>query len=1164
MNRKKIAKAGAITGILLGISYVVLNFIAKLKKQNEMLDEDLQKNRYENAGEAAVKRNPGIYERKVKCVLDRGLSFFGLIFLSPFYAILSLAIYIDDPGPIFFKQKRVGKNKEYFMIHKFRSMKMSTPQDIPTHMLKEPEQYITHVGKFLRKYSLDELPQIWDIFVGNMSIIGPRPALWNQYDLVAERDKYGANDVKPGLTGWAQINGRDELEIDIKAKFDGEYVQKESFWFDVRCFLGTLVSVARHKGVVEGNKGDIHKNTIPVVEPGFRKPVNIDFSQHKKVLITGSNSYIGDYFKAYAQKRYNENFSIETIDMVDGSWRKKDFSSYDIVFHVAGLAHADVGKVDEATKKKYYEVNKDLAIATAEKAKNAGVGQFVFMSSMIVYGESAKYGKRKEITKYTKPNPTSFYGDSKWQADEGVRKLEDDKFAVLVLRPPMIYGKGSKGNYPILAKLAKKLPVFPEIDNERSMLYIDNLCEFLCLVMLVGKGGIFFPQNDRYTKTSDMVKQISDVSGKRLIKIPFLNPFVWVGAKIPGKIGGLVNKAFGNMIYAQEMSVYPGIEYRIVGVEDSIAYTEEKKTLNVKRGYLKEKPRALMLASVASMIDQFNMDNIQILLEIGYDVDVVANFVDGGTITTERVEDLKRKLETLGVSVYHVPIPRKISHIEEIVDAYKQVKKLCNERKYKMIHCHSPIGGVIARFAARKARHYGTKVIYTAHGFHFYKGAPIKNWLIFYPIEKICSKWTDVLISINNEDYKLAKERFYAKKVTYVPGVGIDTKKFRSNLIDIEAKRAELGVGTNDIMVLSVGELSQGKNHEIVIKALKKLNNPQMKYFICGKGELESYLIGLIKEFNLESQVKLLGYRTDVSELCQSADLFVFPSHQEGLPVALMEAIACQIPVICSNILGNRELVKSKGCLFDDNNVDSLVECLKRVGVTRKSINKMMKVSVKQNYENIRLFDLKGVSESMTTYYEWREVEHLKIQQKFKREIGISSDTIILLSVGELNVNKNHSIVIKALAKLKNNKIHYCIVGQGELCDDLKILSQKLGVEKHVHLLGYRDDVAELLRKVDVYVLPSIREGLNVSLMEAMASGLPCIVSDIRGNQDLIKEGRGGYRVKLQDEQGFCNAIRRYIKEENLNMGKYNLSIINKFSKRNVYLQMKNLYLEER
>ena len=202
-----------------------------------------------------------MYAKVIKRALDIVLSFLALIVLSWLYLILIIAIKIDDPGPAFFKQKRVGIHKTYFMLRKFRSMKMSTPHDIPTHQLENPDQYITKVGKFLRKTSLDELPQIWDIFVGRMSIIGPRPALWNQDDLVAERDKYGANDVKPGLTGWAQINGRDELEIPDKAKLDGEYVEKLSFAFDVKCFFGSIVSVLKHDGVVEGGTGELKKDT---------------------------------------------------------------------------------------------------------------------------------------------------------------------------------------------------------------------------------------------------------------------------------------------------------------------------------------------------------------------------------------------------------------------------------------------------------------------------------------------------------------------------------------------------------------------------------------------------------------------------------------------------------------------------------------------------------------------------------------------------------------------------------------------------------------------------------------------------------------------------------------------------------------------------------------
>lgn len=202
-----------------------------------------------------------MYYNFFKRIIDIILSFLGLLLLSWLYIILIIAIKINDPGPAFFTQKRVGINKKLFPLHKFRSMKMSTPHDTPTHMLDNPEQYITSIGKILRKYSLDELPQIWDIFIGNMSIIGPRPALWNQDDLVNERDKYGANHIKPGLTGWAQINGRDELEIHIKAKLDGEYVaslRKNSFsgfLMDIKCFWGTISSVIKHEGVVEGGTG---------------------------------------------------------------------------------------------------------------------------------------------------------------------------------------------------------------------------------------------------------------------------------------------------------------------------------------------------------------------------------------------------------------------------------------------------------------------------------------------------------------------------------------------------------------------------------------------------------------------------------------------------------------------------------------------------------------------------------------------------------------------------------------------------------------------------------------------------------------------------------------------------------------------------------------------
>lgn len=248
--------------------YTVMRRMANTRSEDKSIDDD---NVYVRRADNKI--SGGTYEDVIKPILDKVLSFFGLVLLGPLYVLLGIAVYLDDPGSVFFTQKRVGKNGNFFELHKFRTMKLSAPHDVPTHQLENPEQYITRVGQFLRKTSLDEIPQIWDIFRGKMSIIGPRPALWNQADLVAEREKYGANSVMPGLTGWAQINGRDELEISAKAKLDGEYVKYlkkgggTAFFFDVKCFLGTIFSALKAEGVVEGGTGKKIKES----DNGFRK-----------------------------------------------------------------------------------------------------------------------------------------------------------------------------------------------------------------------------------------------------------------------------------------------------------------------------------------------------------------------------------------------------------------------------------------------------------------------------------------------------------------------------------------------------------------------------------------------------------------------------------------------------------------------------------------------------------------------------------------------------------------------------------------------------------------------------------------------------------------------------------------------------------------------------
>lgn len=288
----------------------------------------------------------------------------------------------------------------------------------------------------------------------------------------------------------------------------------------------------------------------------------------KKILITGAGSYIGTSVEAWLA-RWPEQYRVDTVDMMDAAWRSKSFAGYDCVFHVAGIAHSDNGTISPEKARLYYAVNTDLTIETARKAKAEGVGQFIFMSSAIVYGDSAPIGGRKHITRDTPPSPKNCYGDSKLRAEQGIEELAGGDFKVVILRPPMIYGKGSKGNYPILAKLAAMTPVFPDVSNQRSMLYIGNLCEFVRLMIENEEQGIFWPQNREYTQTSEMVRLISAARGRRVVLV---KGFGWA-LKLLARMTGLVDKAFGSLTYDQAMSRYRE-EYRIFSLERSVEETE--------------------------------------------------------------------------------------------------------------------------------------------------------------------------------------------------------------------------------------------------------------------------------------------------------------------------------------------------------------------------------------------------------------------------------------------------------------------------------------------------------------------------------------------------------------------------------------------------------------
>lgn len=383
--------------------------------------------------------------------------------------------------------------------------------------------------------------------------------------------------------------------------------------------------------------------------------------------------------------------------------------------------------------------------------------------------------------------------------------------------------------------------------------------------------------------------------------------------------------------------------------------------------------KALMMASVASMIDLFNMDNIQILEDLGFEVEVACNFEKGSITSQERVDEFREELISNGYTIYHMPVPRSAFAIKDIVISYKMMKQLCDENSYNIVHCHSPIGGAIARLACRKARDQGTKVIYTAHGFHFYKGAPKKNWILYYPVEKFLSKYTDVLITINKEDYDRAK-KFKAGKIEYMAGVGVDVEKFQNIHVEKEKKRKSIGVDKNDFILISVGELNKNKNQQVVINAIAQAKNEKIKYLICGLGPLENEIRELIKYFELENQVKIIGFRDDIAELLAIADLFALPSYREGLSLSLMEAMATGLPVICSDIRGNRDLIRDSenGYLLDPSDPLEWSDRINRLYLD-KDLRKTFGQSSKNN---ISKYSKVNISDKVSKIYQGLIMNH--------------------------------------------------------------------------------------------------------------------------------------------------------------------------------------------
>lgn len=362
----------------------------------------------------------------------------------------------------------------------------------------------------------------------------------------------------------------------------------------------------------------------------------------------------------------------------------------------------------------------------------------------------------------------------------------------------------------------------------------------------------------------------------------------------------------------------------------------------------------ILYVTTVSITMGFFPAHFNMLLEEGHTIELACNCE----------KPLPQSLVDLNLKVHNISFSRSPFSKSNIA-AIKQLKKLIEDGHYDIIHTHTPNASACVRFVCRKLRKNGLKVFYTAHGFHFYKGAPLKNWLVYYPVEWLCAHWTDTLITINQEDFELSKKHMHAKNVIYIPGVGINIEKFSNvsvNKAEFLLKNSPVSVSDDDIVLLSVGELIERKNHESVIKALTKIKNRNWKYFICGEGALRNHLESLVQDAGLTDKVVFLGYREDVAKWYAVSNLFVFPSFQEGLPVALMEAIASKKLAICSNVRGNVELI-SEEFTFHPTDVSEILEKIEFALSSPKD------VIVENNYNNLRKFDVFSVNELLKKTY---------------------------------------------------------------------------------------------------------------------------------------------------------------------------------------------------
>lgn len=542
--------------------------------------------------------------------------------------------------------------------------------------------------------------------------------------------------------------------------------------------------------------------------------------------------------------------------------------------------------------------------------------------------------------------------------------------------------------------------------------------------------------------------------------------------------------------------------------------------------------KLLYILNVANRVNNFSHAAMLAAQELGIEFYIAGRF--GYASAAEREADAAEK----GIHIVQLDLDRSPFSLQNRV-AYRQLCELIRREKIDAIHCNTPVGGMLGRLAGEAC---GVQtVIYQVHGFHFYKGAPLLNWCTYYPVEKWLARKTDALVTINHEDFELATRRMKLRrggKVYYVPGVGIDTARYGADAQARLQKRAELGLSDADVALISMGDLIERKNYETAIRAIAAAQDSRLRYLICGAGAEEARLRALADRLGVSAQVRFLGYRSDIRDLLAASDIFLLTSKQEGLPRALMEAMASGLPCVASRIRGNVDLLTGDLsellCVATDaDDFASKIKALAADPALRVSTGSACLASACR-------FEIDGVKEEIRAIcdeeigkrggaeldrYLASLAAYFPPRLRKRMQLGISPHAFVLIMVGELNANKNIGVVLRAMEKTASADIHCLLCGVGDHMDALRQQAEHAGLRDRVHFLGYRTDMRELYAASDCLVMSSLREGLPRSVMEAMASGLPCVVSRIRGNVDLIADGENGFTSAANDADGFAAAI---------------------------------------